>query len=664
MPFTKTYFILFLLVSAIYLWLILGLPVPLLTHAAHDDQLYLKEAFNLLNGNWLGNYDQLTLLKEPFYSVWLAFNFLVGTPILFGQGILYVVTGAVFIKSIAPYVHQQGIRLLLFVFYLFNPMVYTLNQTRMVREGLFVPLTVLVVSMTLIWFNKRNQRWGARICLAIGFGLVLSFFWITRMEGVWILPIFPFTLIVLIWDKCREKGFSWTVVKMEAGLALLPIIIVYASIHLVAGINYLKYGVYDVVEFKQLEFKSAYGALSRVKHSGERFIIIPHDAREKVYEVSPAFRELQPYLEGTSGKGWAREGCITNAINPCDGKIRSTHFIFALRSAVSLAGYYRSAPEARKFYARLSEEINKACDKKLLECHAPRNTLAPVFRWKYVRETVSKMWDAAHFLFSLQGISVSYGKSTGDFVLKDILKGITNSQIYLNQSQLVIRGNITSDVQPIKTIYIENPTNTSNKLTLETREIKNKDAKDLQSKASRIRFNLRTTCVTSKCLMIVLGENGEIARVPLFELIKGHDSNGLKIEVNQVFQNTNFNSTGNFKVPFVIQNLKKIGEFYQIGIQYLAWPALFLFFISLGRAIATRSTSELLLINAILFIAISCRLLMLSYLSVTSFPGLVTRFVAPVYPLFLFFCGLCLIDGGNQLWAIYQKRFSNKTPLS
>ncbi|PIR00548.1 MAG: hypothetical protein COV66_05770 [Nitrospinae bacterium CG11_big_fil_rev_8_21_14_0_20_45_15] len=655
MPFTKTCFILFLLVSAIYLWLISGLPVPLLAHAAHDDQLYLIGAVNILSGNWLGDYSDLTLLKEPFYSVWLAFNFMLGTPILFAQGVLYVVAGAVFIKSIAPYVRQQGIRLFLYIFYLFNPMIYTMNQTRMVREGLFVPLTVLIVSMTLIWFNRRNQRWTARIYLAIGLGLVLLCFWITRMEGIWILPIFPFILIVLIWTQCREKGFSWTLLKREAGLALLPIVIVYTGLHLVAGINYLKYGVYDVVELKQLEFKSAYGALSRVKHSGERFIGIPREAREKVYEVSPAFRELEPYLEGLSGQSWAREGCTTNKINPCDGKIRSTHFVFALRNAVSLAGHYRSAPEARKYYARLAEEINTACDKKLLECHAPRSTLAPVFHWKYVGETVDKMWDAIQFLFSLQDISVTYGSSTGNFALTEFFAEIIHSQIYLNQSQLLIRGKIISNVQAIKTVYIADPSNPEGRFTIETREIKGSDAQNLQSSASKIRFDLQTNCVTNKCQMIILGENGEIARIPFSELMKGYESHGLKIEINYVIKNEHLNSAGKYKTPFIIQMLKTIGELYRIGIPFLAWPALLLFFICLGRAVATRSFNELLMINCILLTAISCRLLLLSYCTVTSFPGLVTRFVAPVYPLFLLFCGLCLIDGGSQIWGIYKK---------
>lgn len=658
MPFNKTYLILFIAVAAAYLWLVSGLPVPLLMHAAHDDQLYVKMALKILRGEWLGEYNELTLLKEPFYSVWLAFNYLTGAPVLLGQGILYVAAGALFIKSIAPHVRHQGIRLLIYTFYLFNPMVYTMNQTRMVREGLFIPLTVLVVSMTLIWFNHRNSRWKSRVCLAIWLGLALMCFWITRMEGVWILPIFPFVLTALVWTKSREKGFSRNLLKKKAALALIPIAIVYSGIHFIAGINYLKYGVYDVVEFKQKEFISAYGALSRVKNNRERFIVIPSEAREKAYEVSPAFKELQPYLEGPSGKGWAAEGCRTNSINPCDGKIRSSHFIFALRSAVKKAGYYRSATKTRDFYARIAEEINTACDNESLDCNSYRSTLAPVFYWEYVGETISKMSDAIQFLFSLQDISVSYGSSTGSFIITEFFSGILNSDIYLDQDQLVIHGKIESKLEKIKSIYFYNPSNALRRTTLETR-VSQTDNKS-QPIASSLSFYLRTNCITAKCRIIILGEEGEIASESLDKFINGYETPELKIERIFTYKSSNFSPPGNLKIPFIINSLKSIGEAYRISIPYIAWPALAIFFFSLGRALLNRRFNELLAVNSILLIAVASRLLMLSYLTVTSFPGIVTRFVGPAYPLFFLFCGLCLFDGGNQLWDFFKNKLLSK----
>jgi hypothetical protein len=46
-------------------------PVSIFTSASADDALFLNNAENLSNGKWLGTFNQLSLVKGPFYSVFL-----------------------------------------------------------------------------------------------------------------------------------------------------------------------------------------------------------------------------------------------------------------------------------------------------------------------------------------------------------------------------------------------------------------------------------------------------------------------------------------------------------------------------------------------------------------------------------------------------------------
>jgi len=68
----------------------------------HGDALYAALALALLNRDWLGSYTSLTLVKGPFYSMWLAFNALLGAPLLVSQAVLYLLAGLLPLGALAP----------------------------------------------------------------------------------------------------------------------------------------------------------------------------------------------------------------------------------------------------------------------------------------------------------------------------------------------------------------------------------------------------------------------------------------------------------------------------------------------------------------------------------------------------------------------------------
>ena len=59
-----------------------------------DDELMFRAAQSITAGNWLGAYDYLTLSKQMFFAVWLAFLHLLGVPYLMGRAAAYVRRGA------------------------------------------------------------------------------------------------------------------------------------------------------------------------------------------------------------------------------------------------------------------------------------------------------------------------------------------------------------------------------------------------------------------------------------------------------------------------------------------------------------------------------------------------------------------------------------------
>jgi hypothetical protein len=78
------------LVCAISVWIRLAFPIYAIGSSPHDDQLFLELADDMVRGNWLGQYDNLTHAKGAAFSAFVAVNYLLGLPLKLSEFILYL----------------------------------------------------------------------------------------------------------------------------------------------------------------------------------------------------------------------------------------------------------------------------------------------------------------------------------------------------------------------------------------------------------------------------------------------------------------------------------------------------------------------------------------------------------------------------------------------
>ncbi len=402
---TAVWKVAYVFVIILYAWLRLSVPIYAIPAAGHDDGLFVYQARQLIVGEWLGPYNNLTLAKGAFYPMWIAVNWIVGLPILVSQGLFYALACLFLVRGLRPWLRWEAATFTVFLILLFNPAMHITENLRIMREAVYVPLTISIFAGALWWFRWRHRGLLRRATLAIGLGTLLAAFWLTREEGLWIAPALLLVFCIAVLDEVmnalrsvsgEQRGRLRACLSgaMRAvTLAGLVAAVAALGVGAVGWMNQKKYGVTDTVEFKQHEFLSAYGALSRIHHrDGQKpYVVIPREVLEQVYPLSSAAAELQPFFDSSRPDAFIQVGCQTYAIAPCDGEIRAGWFIWALRDAVAHAGYYRSATEARAFYARMAEEINAACEDGRLECLPPRATMAPPFRVDYVWPTLRTM---------------------------------------------------------------------------------------------------------------------------------------------------------------------------------------------------------------------------------------------------------------------------------
>ncbi|MBV9658219.1 MAG: hypothetical protein JO295_08920 [Verrucomicrobia bacterium] len=408
------------------LWLVSVQTVQAIGGAGHDDRWFLNAAGTLLRGEWLGPYSEMTLIKGQMYSVWIAGGFLAGVPLLLSQQLLYAASCALLVVALAPLVRSRPWLRLIYLLLLFNPFTCDgLQQCRVLRHGVYPAFMLLVLAGAIGICTRPTGPRGRLALWATLLGLALGAFWLTREEGVWIMPAVGALLGAAVWAWWRERPADW-----RSRLILccaLPFALWGTALFAVSYANWRCYGVFATNEFKSHEFQAAYGALCGVEPlHWRRYVPVQKETRERIYRVSPAFAELRPYLEGENGLSGARDSESVLHQPAEDLEIAGGWFMWSLRGAVASAGYYRDGATAMRYYARLAQEVNDAIRRGDLRGQAGRVSMSPPWQNRYLASLGRAMRSAIVLVTSFDqlrpGVSTSAGSESSFELFRDLTR--------------------------------------------------------------------------------------------------------------------------------------------------------------------------------------------------------------------------------------------------
>jgi hypothetical protein len=337
----------------------------------HDDSLFAGLAVHILEGNWLGEYNNKTLIKGVGYPVFMALSVWLGIPILTLQHLLYIFACTVTVIALKPVVRNPALLFLVFVLLLFNPLNYSYPlMSATLRASLYLSLSLSVFAALIGLWNRRSGTHWQSLLWSILLAVSFSWLWVTREESIWIIPgLLTFTVFYLFPSRLNT-GSS---ILFRVIMLLIPVI-TFVLIHFsIVQMNKKSYGVSVTNELKSAEFTSALGGLMRIKpEQVKTHVTVSRDAQARAFEVSPTFAELKPYLEGES-------------------KMLAAFYIWRLRSAVRRAGYYDRPADATRefdFYKRMGQELELACDDGRLDCYERAASLRPV----WLRQFNNQVW--------------------------------------------------------------------------------------------------------------------------------------------------------------------------------------------------------------------------------------------------------------------------------
>ncbi len=345
-----------------------------------DDHFMFTTAQNIVAGEWFGEYNYLTLSKHAFFALWLAFLHILGIPYMVGSAALWSVASVVLVLAVSPVIKKNWARLFLYAGLLYNPAVWAQFSTRIYRDNIFPGLCMLFFGCVLAVGLRYKQPVKNWVLWLIGYGITFGLVYLSREDGIWVLPfaIIAFIVLVALWVIEKDHG----IIKKAIALCL-PFILSAGVICSYCYMNYIHYGRFIVSDFTSSDFEKAYGALMSIEHENwHPLIAVPDDVREKLYNEVPSFAFMKEALE----EPILKNGYFRPALND----FQSGGFYWAVRTALQNEGYYETPQKAQQYYETLRAEIELAVSEGRLQAGKLGASVTSPIKLQYILPVIAE----------------------------------------------------------------------------------------------------------------------------------------------------------------------------------------------------------------------------------------------------------------------------------
>lgn len=610
----------FYLFSIVYIILSMHLPVSIYTGAIHDDALYWSNARLILGGHWLGEYSQMTLAKGAGFPLFLAINALIGTPITLAITLFYLFACGLLANTLRVLGLNKYVVLILFFAILFHPALF---PTHITRDNIYPALSLIILSGVIrLVFTPQQQ--DQQLTSVIPYGLVFGLFWITREEGIWIIPSLLLLLLLKTWQLKRQNLAIKDVFYRFACFSLVAILFV----SLIGWVNYHKYGKFEVVDFKGDAYSNAIKSLNSVDVGHDLpYIPVSFAKRQAIYKISPSFAQLKDFLED-KGKGAATVGCSS-----CGDDYTGEFFVWALREAVADKGYYQTPIRAAEFYNNITTEIETACDNGVIKCKTNPIPFMPNITLAQLQVVPEKIADAIKLamvqfpiaatggaseepLDQLQRVRLFLGNPSTIFApieQRTLLSGwfysTTPDWIVLNCSinGTVVKKEIDSIGSPDIAENFKNPNANHQRFSIDVSDYDNCSITIDTSPSSTLSIN---SLLEKQNTTLNLGENGTL-------------------HIDLISQSYIYND------KYAPSKVKKLlGKLYKSVLPIMVLLGVFIYFIHLILIVVRKTLiTDFFIISTMLWCLFISRIFIIVFIDISYFPAINVTYMSAAFPI-------------------------------
>lgn len=629
----KLFWVFISLISFIYLIVAVNNPISVLAWQGFDDMLFINHAQSLAEGRWLGKFDELTLVKGPGYPLFLAFNYWLGLPITITHAIFYGLSLLAISILVLKVSKSYFLAALLFSITLFDPRVFELS--RIMRDAIYSGQVILIITFfsysLLIDTSRKHQFWSSILS-----GLLLGWFWLTREEGIWLIPGLVFlSMYAAIYNKHRTNKISIITPILISIVAFATILITFSLV------NKIAYGDFGSVDVKEKNFQSAIKAMESVRQGNQiPYLSVPRDVRTEIYKISPAFSELKKYIdpENTTSQ-WEAGGCLFRPTT-C-GDIGNGFFFWAVRDAAGKAGYYASPEKAANFYAKILADIRHACNDKRLKCESNSIPYMPPINSEQLKSIPS-------VVLSILDSTLSAGTlySTTPWKIWGPEYTFNRAISLLNYPAHYPMIGLAGDVEIAG--WYHNESKGDDWFTIKTSDDYNQslpvdllrnESNDLvttfnDKTATHQRFLIKTRC-SDGCQLTFSSALKPVFIAPLNSTEKYLSNGNTTLAFDYISMTNNVNKSENVRTNFSFGVRSFIHPIYSILLPIMLVSGFLTFLLSCFFAIKKSDYSILLAIAGVCWISITVRAVILILVDISSFPAITVPYMQPIFSLSL-----------------------------
>ncbi len=362
------YFYIYICLTILALFLRALIPQNPRIDAVHDDSLMVQLAFNILQGNWLGGWNEtehpiLTLFKPPGYSIFLVISSLTGVPPIVGAMTIYLIASTFLIKYGFPGDFLTGKKIVVYGLFAFNPAFFGDGSSLVYRDILNTAVITSIIALSF-YTLRINLNTKMQSLIGIPFGLVIGYSALLKDDIKYLgFLALGFIIITKLYGVIRNeqiKKHKIISIVFFSATTLVSFLVLTSSIKY---INYSKYGVFLIEDNNSGNFPVLLSKLGSIEAKKDQpDVYVSKFQIQEASKNSPTFKLMLPYFE--SDNLWKKISC--NVTNVCNQS--GVFFMHELRDAMYYAGLATSAKSFQLNSKIIADELKKSCFAGGMQC--------------------------------------------------------------------------------------------------------------------------------------------------------------------------------------------------------------------------------------------------------------------------------------------------------
>lgn len=326
------------------------------TEWGHDDGLMIGQIISFYHLKWLGSWNPLLLIKGGVYAAYIGMLGIFRIPYFISLYGLYIFADIVLLVAIKPIVRNRWVRLGIYLFLLFSPVMFHRDVVQYVYRNALLPGTSLLIVASYIGLFFRRRKRKKMIPWAIYAGIGMGLFYYLCENSIWLGLFAIGASIITVIYVCIEQEPQ---LKSRVAMLLIPFLMMMLVRCAFSICNSYAYDTTVLNSRMDTSFKTMMAKMIQVKRHPEDTnlnIWITSNMMEDIINASPTLQSIEKEIQDSYVSwGWDT------------GEISGDFTQWVMLTAMSNAGVYENMAEGEAFCEKVATELDTAFEEGSLK---------------------------------------------------------------------------------------------------------------------------------------------------------------------------------------------------------------------------------------------------------------------------------------------------------